>query len=92
MAGLDPLERQDRMDRVERLEREDRLGGMERQGLVEVGDLYFRVCYWFNLCDLLAVVPETITHFECVVIITQYTLTFSHRARSVLLLICLETP
>ena len=63
MDGLDILERQDGMDRLERLDREDRLGGLDRQVLVEVGDLYFpfRMCYWFHLCDVLAVVPEPIT-------------------------------
>ena len=39
-------------------------GGLGRQALVEVSDLYFpfRMCYWFNLCDVSAVVPEPITH------------------------------
>ena len=82
MDGLDILERQEGMDRLERLDREDRLGGLDRQVLVEVGDLYFpfRMC---NLCDVLAVIPEPITHVVCVAMITQYTVTFSHRAPDV---------
>ena len=64
LDGLESLERPDRMDLLDLLDRQDGMGRLERQALVEVGDLYFpfRMCYWFSFCDVLAVVPEPITH------------------------------
>ena len=69
-------------------------GRLERQALVEVGDLYFpfRMCYWFSFCDVLAIVPEPITHVGVCCYDHAVHVDFSHRAPDVHWLICLETP
>ena len=40
------------------------LEGLDQEAHLEVGDLCFpfRMCYWFSFGDVLAVVPQPITH------------------------------
>ena len=97
MDILEGLDRQDRLGGLERLGREDgkdrpvRLDGLgqkdelERQALVEVGDLHFpfRMCYWFSFCDVLEVVPELITNIGVCCYDNAVHVDFSHRALDV---------